>query len=199
MGGLRAARAASPPPARAGRKGRAELARRPAAGVGPPCRLLSGPAPPRPPAWPGRRPAPCAPQPRPPRPRPGRRRSGGRRAGGGRAVRALRSGPSSSGAQRAAPALPAAGRLSFWEGAGEAPPRAPALIGCRPEPPAPRVPLRTLIGETGKGRAPPAHPAGRGKWSGEKSRGGAAAGVRLRPRPRPRSRLSSVPWAGTGD
>lgn len=34
MGGLRAARAASPPPARAGRKGRAEPARRPASGWG---------------------------------------------------------------------------------------------------------------------------------------------------------------------
>ncbi|XP_038433908.1 basic proline-rich protein-like [Canis lupus familiaris] len=84
MGGLRAAgRARRLPAAGAGRTEGKRRACPPACrGVGPPRRLLSGPAPP--PASPPR-PCPRATPPRPPRPRLGRRRSGGGRASGGRA------------------------------------------------------------------------------------------------------------------
>lgn len=177
MGGLRAARAASPPPARAGRKGHAEPARRPASGWGRFAAFYRAPLLPAPGFVASALP--------PALPRPGHLARapdrGGAEAdarGGGRAVSALCSGPRGSRAPRAAPASPAAGRLSFWEWAGEAPPRAAALIGCRPEPPAPRAPLRTLIGESGEGACPTAQLVGEGKV-GERSTGGAAAGARL--------------------
>ncbi|XP_038316255.1 translation initiation factor IF-2-like [Canis lupus familiaris] len=115
MGGLRAAgRARRLPAAGAGRTEGKRRACPPACrGVGPPRRLLSGPAPP--PASPPR-PCPRATPPRPPRPRLGRRRSGGGRASGGRAggraVRAPRSGPRGSRAPCAAPASPAAATLT---------------------------------------------------------------------------------------
>lgn len=114
---------ASPPPAQAGGRD-AGACPRAYRGVGQPSLLLSLPLPPCPSSL--LRPCPLrssagATAPAPP--------DGGGAEAGARSSSASRA----SSAPRAAPTSPAAGRLASCEGAGETPPRALALTGCRPD------------------------------------------------------------------